>query len=334
MKVRKLPQSRQVGPRSLDAKEFHRLPFSGLSTEPDSGSGWATSAIPKPTRPACDDRKFLPGPGRCPRTASRPSMPPSATSALREKGGVGRAPDETPATRRGCRTKPRPFLRHPPSRAGVSSRPVETPAYQRAAGVSPRVACWPLLVFVRGSSQSLDVLVRRRCSLQACERGSGEGGPRAATKGPRDGSARWKVPAVMGPGTASGRTVIKSGPIARCGAHAPLFVLSHTACRWNAHWCVRRNHLRRSVEKLGFGSLAGDGVRPQAGGVRVIGRRTTEYRMRQRGCSSDHRVARRAAGSSPQSGGLARRRGPTSSPAASPSRRAASLLHPRCYFRS
>jgi hypothetical protein len=130
-----------------------------------------------------------------------------------------------------------------------------------------------------------------------------------------------------------GRTVVKSGPMVRCGAHAPLFVLLHTECRWNAHWGVRRNHLRRSVEKLGFGSLAGEGVRPQAGGVRVMGRRTTEHRMRQRGCNTDHRVDRRAAGSSPQSGGLARRRGPSSSPAASPSRRAASLLHPRCYFR-
>ena len=34
------------------------------------------------------------------------------------------------------------------SRAGMSSRPVETPAYQGAAGVSPRVACRPLLVLV------------------------------------------------------------------------------------------------------------------------------------------------------------------------------------------
>jgi hypothetical protein len=41
----------------------------------------------------------------------------------------------------------------------------------------------------------------------------------------------------------------------------------------------------------------------------VMGRRTTEHRMRQRGWSPDHRVERRATGSHRQSGGLARRRG-------------------------
>jgi hypothetical protein len=39
------------------------------------------------------------------------------------------------------------------SRAGVNSRPVKTPAYQRSSGISPRVACRLLLVFVQPSSE-------------------------------------------------------------------------------------------------------------------------------------------------------------------------------------
>jgi hypothetical protein len=53
------------------------------------------------------------------------------------------------------------------SRARVRSRRVETPAIKGAAGSSPRVACRLLLVIVRASSQSLDVLAPRRSSLQA-----------------------------------------------------------------------------------------------------------------------------------------------------------------------
>ena len=162
--------------------------------------------------------------------------------------------------------------------------------------------------------------------------GAARKGRQAATKGPRDGRA-LESPRRNGARNGFGPDCLsQSGPIMRCGAPAPLFVLFHTECRWNAHWFVRRNHLRRSVEKLGFGSLAGEGLQPQGGGVRVMGRRTTEHRLRQRGWSTDHRVERRATGSSRQSGGLARRRGPSSSAAASPSRRAASPLHPRGCF--
>ena len=39
-------------------------------------------------------------------------------------------------------------------------------AFQRSSGASARVACRPLLRFVRRSSQRLDVPARRRCSVQ------------------------------------------------------------------------------------------------------------------------------------------------------------------------
>ncbi|HEX2309578.1 MAG TPA: hypothetical protein VHH91_02575 [Vicinamibacterales bacterium] len=51
------------------------------------------------------------------------------------------------------------------SRAGVNSRPVKTPAYQRSSGISPRVACRLLLVFVQLSSERVRQAVRQDCSF-------------------------------------------------------------------------------------------------------------------------------------------------------------------------
>jgi hypothetical protein len=51
------------------------------------------------------------------------------------------------------------------SRAGVNTRPVKTPAYQGAVGISPRVACRLLLVFVRLSSERARQTVRQDCSF-------------------------------------------------------------------------------------------------------------------------------------------------------------------------
>jgi hypothetical protein len=50
-------------------------------------------------------------------------------------------------------------------RAGVSFRPVETPAIKGAAGISSRVACRPLLVFVHLSIGPVRQAVRHDCSF-------------------------------------------------------------------------------------------------------------------------------------------------------------------------
>jgi hypothetical protein len=80
---------------------------------------------------------------------------------------------------------------------------------------------------------------------------------------------------------------------------------------------------------LDSGSVAGAGVPPQGGAVRVVGRRTTERRMRPRGGLRTPTEGR-PAGLGPPVGrrsrdGLARRR-----QAASPSGKAPSPPHPRC----